>query len=138
MNGAYAGAGPLPDPTITREAFSDRRPSARQAVPCFRGNSAPLGPTLVSRDRDATQEMIMNMFKMAAMLEANLANLDALTQGFSPTSPTGGFWRGEAFGIARARVQRSALQGVSVQATGRRGGAVIFGGGWAGGASFRR
>src|SRR5271170_1638300 len=50
----------------------------------------------------------------------------------SPTSPTGGFWRGEAFGIARARVQRSALQGVSVQATGRRGGAVIFGGGWAG------
>src|SRR5271155_554247 len=27
----------------------------------------------------------------------------------SPTSPTGGFWRGEAFGIARARVQRSAL-----------------------------
>ena len=26
----------------------------------------------------------MNMFKMAAMLEANLANLDALTQGFSP------------------------------------------------------
>src|SRR5277367_5415507 len=45
-----------------------------------------------------------------------------------PTSPTGGFWRGEAFGIARARVQRSALQGVSVQATGRRGGAVIFGG----------
>ena len=84
MNDAYAGAGPLPDPTITREAFSDRRPSARQAVPCFRGNSALLGPTLVSRDRDATQEMIMNMFKMAAMLEANLANLDALTQGFSP------------------------------------------------------
>src|SRR5271156_3485001 len=48
----------------------------------------------------------------------------------SPTSPTGGFWRGEAFGIARARVQRSALQAVSVQEAGRRGGAVIFGGGW--------
>src|SRR5271168_1306387 len=30
-------------------------------------------------------------------------------RGSSPTSPTGGFWRGEAFGIARARVQRSAL-----------------------------
>src|SRR5277367_3514162 len=56
----------------------------------------------------------------------------------TPTSPTGGFWRGEAFGIARARVQRSALQGVSVQAAGRRGGAVIFGGGWAGRSSFRR
>jgi len=26
----------------------------------------------------------MNMFKMAVMLEANLANLDALTQGVSP------------------------------------------------------
>jgi len=33
----------------------------------------------------------------------------AIERYVSPTSPTGGFWRGEAFGIARARVQRSAL-----------------------------
>src|SRR5277367_1165167 len=39
----------------------------------------------------------------------------------SPTSPTAGFWRGEAFGIARARVQRSALHREWVQAAGRKG-----------------
>src|SRR5271156_4408855 len=45
----------------------------------------------------------------AAAFSSRLSRHSHLDCRASPTSPTAGFWRGEAFGIARARVQRSAL-----------------------------
>ena len=56
----------------------------------------------------------------------------------SPTSPTAGIARGERIGIAEGRVQRSALQGVRVQAALASVAAVIFGGGCSGSSSFKR
>ena len=56
----------------------------------------------------------------------------------NPTSPTGGIARGERVGIAEGRVQRSALQGVRVQAALAAVAAVIFGGGCWGSSSFKR
>ncbi len=56
----------------------------------------------------------------------------------TPTSPTGGIARGERVGIAEGRVQRSALQGVTVQAAFAAVAAVIFGGGCWGSSSFKR
>ncbi len=56
----------------------------------------------------------------------------------TPTSPTGGIARGERVGIAEGRVQRSALQGVTVQAALAAVAAVFFGGGGWGSSSFKR
>src|SRR5208337_2139706 len=64
--------------------------------------------------------------------------LSGAAAALSPTSPTAGIARGERIGIAEGRVQRSALQGVRVQAALASVAAVIFGGGCSGSSSFKR